>query len=392
MFDQLSKSHPTEVCSNTTFFIYNNQVFCDLQSIPLNDPNTSPSSEIYEFDHIYPSSTHPSPASFPNTLIFYTSLGSPAFYTWYPTLRQYCQNHDVTCIYRHMHPPEHQSLSFIQGFGIGLTIKNMEYKTIDDKIEKSADAASAESKDLEMNEEELKDVEGFNINKLIQRYPEDKDNLLKFKDALITENQQEDKIEIWQLKDIGLKATQRILTSKDPLNTLEDLAQNLPSRMHSLASIPVPSSLTESIQELRDSIPSSQDMLWINGVDVSIQSPHFNVFDLFSLIQTQVDAFAQLDAVTLPTTTKEQLQSIAQSWATRATKNQLYRLSSTIYEETALLTLNNVERDSRYNTLSDNLQLFLLPMYGFPQVRANYMNRLLLIDVEDQEALQQLLV
>ena len=116
------------------------------------------------------------------------------------------------------------------------------------------------------------------------------------------------------------------------------------------------------------------------------------MFDLFSLIQTQVDAFAQLDAVTLPTTTKEQLQSIAQSWATRATKNQLYRLSSTIYEETALLTLNNVERDSRYNTLSDNLQLFLLPMYGFPQVRANYMNRLLLIDVEDQEALQQLLV
>lgn len=43
------------------------------------------------------------------------------------------------------------------------------------------------------------------------------------------------RMQVWELKDIGLRATQRITQAADPLRLLADISQNFPSLVSSLS-------------------------------------------------------------------------------------------------------------------------------------------------------------
>lgn len=65
--------------------------------------------------------------------------------------------------------------------------------------------------------------------------------------------------------DLGLQATQKILTSQDPLKTLRDISQNLPILAHSLSSQQVNKTLRKDVEQTIGQLEGIPDnVMWIN--------------------------------------------------------------------------------------------------------------------------------
>lgn len=50
-------------------------------------------------------------------------------------------------------------------------------------------------------------------------------------------------MQVWNMKDFGLQATQRITASSDPLRALTEMAQNFPNLAAALSRVSVPDAL-----------------------------------------------------------------------------------------------------------------------------------------------------
>ena len=101
----------------------------------------------------------------------------------------------------------------------------------------------------------LKPTSGIDFDVLNKRYPDHMTELRELADAL-----QEDKIEkveqevkVWAVRELGLQAVQAAHASSQPLNTLRELAHNLPSRASAL-------SRTMVSQDVRSAVANVQQM------------------------------------------------------------------------------------------------------------------------------------
>ncbi|CAI6001504.1 unnamed protein product [Closterium sp. NIES-64] len=119
------------------------------------------------------------------------------------------------------------------GYGVELALKNMEYKALDDsKLHKDgAGQAAAEGSADDL----AQPVKGFLFHTLVQRYPEQTGELLTFRDQLLAAEEIRDEYNVWELKDLGIQATQRIVGGAEPLRLMQDINQNFPKIMASLA-------------------------------------------------------------------------------------------------------------------------------------------------------------
>jgi UDP-glucose:glycoprotein glucosyltransferase len=65
---------------------------------------------------------------------------------------------------------------------------------------------------------------------------------------------------------LGLKATQFIMTSKDPLSTLSQLSQDFPKYAHKISTVNLNDDLTnEIISNQRRFVKAGANAMWING-------------------------------------------------------------------------------------------------------------------------------
>ena len=62
-------------------------------------------------------------------------------------------------------------------------------------------------------------------------------------------------MQVWDLKDLGIQATQRIAQASDPLRLLTDISQNFPTLASSLSRLPVNSGLAEEVKANQRSVP-----------------------------------------------------------------------------------------------------------------------------------------
>jgi UDP-glucose:glycoprotein glucosyltransferase len=120
----------------------------------------------------------------------------------------------------------------LAGYGVSLNVKNMEYKAQNDEEVKAEHAASVAASGKEGAEE---DVRGFMFSRLGERHPALKGELDTFRDHLLSNANQEATLKVWDLKDLGLQATQRIASGAEPLRLLVDISHNFPSLASSLS-------------------------------------------------------------------------------------------------------------------------------------------------------------
>lgn len=62
-------------------------------------------------------------------------------------------------------------------------------------------------------------------------------------------------MQVWDLKDLGIQASQRIAQASDPLRLLTDISQNFPTLASSLSRLPVNTSLAEEVKANQRNVP-----------------------------------------------------------------------------------------------------------------------------------------
>lgn len=63
-------------------------------------------------------------------------------------------------------------------------------------------------------------------------------------------------LQVWDLKDLGLQASQRIVQASDPLRLLTDISQNFPTLAASLSRLPTNTSLAAEVRSNQRSLPA----------------------------------------------------------------------------------------------------------------------------------------
>lgn len=99
---------------------------------------------VLAFDHVYHCSTkEDGGSSFPKTTaILYGTVGSPSMMGFHRVLKDAAEAGEVRYVFRHALPYGNESVggegakTALQGYGVVLDVKNMEYRNLDDSSEK----------------------------------------------------------------------------------------------------------------------------------------------------------------------------------------------------------------------------------------------------------------
>jgi len=350
------------------------------------------------------------------TLILYGEMGSLQF----ATLLRHVLHMRLPFVVRHLGPISVQQpqQTILQGYGVRLDIRNVEYKSFDDKAAIHSDQSALEHHHKETHD----DTTDTLINPaILHAKPNDKNNkilpLTNQVSTTITIPPQE------QQKDLSLQATSVIAASDDPLYTLQQLAQNLPSHASALANMDVPNNLRTNAERLFDSYHSSQSSrmvntdgtaeFYVNGRRISIDRPSFNLFQLIqtlreedallSSLQEQVGKYLHSISPTTPsprtiaaiasllTMGRQAFDSLSSSHDVEDTTSpsggsaaapEKVRIDVGRGYRGALLYVNDIERDAEYRQWPTRVQEMLYGMqYGQPPtIRRNMLTVVMAVD------------
>lgn len=395
-------------------------------------------------------------------LVLYTQLGGISFATFYRSLVE----NEIPFVVRHMGSnDDDQAGSILQGYGVRLDIRNVEYKVFDDQ--KPIDAVASEDVMIDLTKLgnhisvdtdgggsiDDDNVDGTCDGSTGTCTPKDAKranqmtthflagiNLTALDLSTNGDGRESDKISteemqrqlwklhkrfeqhsqlippIWQRRHLSIQAATTVLSSRDPLISLQDISQNLPSMASTLVHVSVPKEI-EDVAELME--PSLQRLIrtsgggfWINGRSVNIERPSFNVFELIQLLQNEVEELEELERRLKPALSSnnvvkalEQIQDAftqAYSFFSKndnmeefddnemhkdTTDESRYRIDLATGDKDSVIYMNDLEKDRSYSHLNPSVKEMVMAMqYGMsPSIRRNLFTILVVQDpLEDK--------
>ena len=261
--------------------------------------------------------------------ILYGQFGTTAFASLYTSLKEL----QVAFVVRHMgHVPYEEEVTVmngahsravpttLQGYGVRLDIRNVEYKAFDDGINDSSKNGDAEPDWNEAGHHPAHPARkeylaGVNLSSLLGRLHSANEgplppDLQMLQTALIQSHPTQLRSEsivppAWQRRPLSLQAATVIASSPDPLETLKGVSENLPSVAHSLSNVQVPDSLEELAEEaaiLATKVgavsPGWGDAafgLFVNNHIIDVERPSFNVFELLGVLRAEDKRLRELE-------------------------------------------------------------------------------------------------
>ena len=161
-----------------------------------------------------------------------------------------------------------------------------------------------------------------------------------------------------QISNIGLRAVSRISNADNPLDELEDISQNLPSRASKLLGSKVSKELKEELKNIRDIVVG--DIFMINGrkIDATLDV-------ILTTMREESALAAALHTEGLSTADVVNLLTFDLELPTQFDRFDV-RSSAVIY-------LNDFEKDIMYERWPDALETFMRPLYPgqFHTIRRN---------------------
>jgi hypothetical protein len=323
----------------------------------------------------------------PGLIVLYTNLGSSSFGTWYQKLVAM----DLPFVVRHAGRGNHEMPStMLQGYGVRLDIRNVEYKVFDDREDQTEEEAMLNASEVTSGVPQY--LAGVNLTALLDGVGLDlQTDLWKMHEA---QTQQKQLIPpAWQRRELSLQAATVIAQStNNELLTLEQVSQNLPSLASTLVHVEVPEEISNVAGSMADSlkhmIQDSGGGFWINGKPLNVLRPSFNVFEMIDLLQDENEQLKQLQNTFAPHFQKEgALEQIQLAWSQGESffedasdpsdekGTDHFRINVASGEKDTVIYLNNVERDAQYQNWPTSMQQMLMMMqYGMPPtVRRNLM-------------------
>mmetsp|Transcript_11957 Transcript_11957/g.33653 ORF Transcript_11957/g.33653 Transcript_11957/m.33653 type:complete len:1727 (-) Transcript_11957:508-5688(-) len=244
----------------------------------------------------------------------------------------------------------------LPGYGVELAIKNMEYKAMDDSEVKSKAQFSQAAQDMAEGEV----VEGFLFGQLAKRKPEAQADLAAFRDFLLARqtSAEEETLKVWDLKDLGLQAVQRVASSSDPLRLLADISQNFPARATSLSRLEVDGTLRAEVKRIQQVLPSGTNFLLLNGLMVDVDT--LELYSLAERVRHDARLSQRLAAAGIPPSAIRALMAIRPALAQEDGGDVRVDLG----KSAPVKFLNNLEKDRMYSGWHTSLQTLMMPSFG----------------------------
>ena len=262
--------------------------------------------------------------------ILYGHIGTTAFASLYQSLK----DTQIKFVVRHMGyipyeeetktdsgvSPRRATPTVLQGYGVRLDIRNVEYKAFDDGSDDKTKDGDADPDWNEAGHDPAHPARneylaGVNLDRLLRRFRGVDDvplttDLCALQTALIQSHPTQLRSEsivppAWQRRPLSLQAAIVIASSTDPLETLKGVSQNLPSVAHSLSNVQVPesfevlaeeaSSLATEVGAVSPGLGDAAFGLFVNSRLVDVERPSFNVFQLLGVLRGEAKRLHELE-------------------------------------------------------------------------------------------------
>jgi len=257
----------------------------------------------------------------------------------------------------------------LTGFGVELAVKNMEYKAIDDsKVAEGGEGDVSGGVDATTEES----VAGFNFATLTERHPEHADGLRAFREELSRKSAlaSDAPLKLWDIKDLGLQATQRIALSADPLTELVEVSQNFPSLANSLSRMKLNTTMVKEVKANHKIVRPGGLVMSLNGENLELDT--IDIYTLTETISREIEFSAALRRVGLPDAVVSEVLRLPK----HSRKGVKIDTTSPVFA-----FYNDIEKDAKYATWSRDVRKLLAPMQaGMPQVRHNLYNLVVIMD------------
>jgi UDP-glucose:glycoprotein glucosyltransferase len=256
-------------------------------------------------------------------------------------------------------PPQHwiSRPLFVSGYGVELALKRTDYIVIDDRdaeeLQETGVKGSPTDPD-EVKEEAPDDLRPLSASEVIR---------------------------------LGLKSAAYVMDSADPLETLSKMSQNFPKYSSIVASHNHSGELVQEIRHNRvKMLPGGYNAMWINGVQMdSRQIDAFSLLEHLRRERKLMNKFRDLglsanDAVKL---LSHRLLTDAQAGG----EEQRYDYRDDLEENQAIIWMNNLEKDSRYETWPSDLESYIGSVHPgqLPPVRRDLHNVVVPVDLSNPE-------
>lgn len=375
------------------------QALLDVASSTASTSNsTTVSAQLFPFDHVY----NPAEASSSNLIILYSALGSKEFSEMHAFLKANIAKYRYQYVFRHYDPSsasverkdhinnkDSDKLVTLQGYGVELQIKTLEYKQTDDTILKFKQKQDETQK---QKLEEVDEMDGVVFSQLSKLYPHLSKELNSFKEHLITKHGndsslllfgEQDGSKRWELKDLALQACALIMkqsTPEDQLETLKSIVQNFPSWSSTISKTSLTNAdLRNEIKRNQERIEAGKNILLINGIVQ--EHDRLSISNLFNTLRSEIQ---------LSNTLTKQLFVKKQDVASLLHKSSQHDSNSndqrfdivTAFSEQEIFYLNDIETDQRYANFPQSLQDMTLPSY-WGQMRFSKRNTMTVVFIID---------
>ena len=359
-----------------TFIIYNSSKIEDYLPIDIHDCNVS----ILPFDHKSTSSqySHANSSNYYSAVV-YGPLGDKLTLDFFEKIYSLTRMGFLAgFIYRPWYKSSNfQFPSLLSGYGIGLAIKNTEYRAVDDSL------IPQQQNNGDHHREYETELYGLKFNLLDAVYNDYSSELTSFRHHLIEMLNDFVPLKQWQLTDLGFQICQWLLNSfpnkgVNALHGLSRLVENLPVESKHLYLLDITDGLRKEIafnQRLfsKFGIESGQSVIIFNGKIFD----EFDPFSLIPFIRGELYFFANIKSLGI---SSEDILNLL--------------LFSAPFEEMdygidlrhkGILFINNIETDVEYISWTDNIKDLLRPTFPgvIRQVRRNFFILLICFDPFD---------
>ncbi|KAG8586345.1 hypothetical protein GDO81_005352 [Engystomops pustulosus] len=324
---------------------------------------------LYKGDHIYPTLTRTAPV-----VILYAEIGTKDFATFHKALVEKAEKEEIIYVLRHyVQKPSKRKIN-LSGYGVELAIKDTEYKAMDDIEVKAINSTDKSYEGIS------EDVQGFYFDKLIQMYPDLKDNLVEFRKHLIESTNEMVPLKVWELQDLSFQAASKIISTPayEALKVLRDISQNFPIKARSLTRIALNQEMRKEIEENQKHLSETYGIqpgdasLYINGLQIDLDAQ--NSFSILDILKNEGKALHGLSVLGIK---NKDIIKYLQLQVHPGEEN--YALD---IRNSAINWVNDIETAHKYLKWPSSLQELLRPVYpgAIRPIRRNFFNLVFFLD------------
>nr|POE52017.1 udp-glucose:glycoprotein glucosyltransferase [Quercus suber] len=340
-----------EECDTWLYVPFNGQKFC---SPDLNEANahavekvSSAKLRLLPFDRVLGDASSEWPS------VLYSDITSTSFRAFYKTLSKTADVGKTSLIVRYKPSKDGITRPFtVSGYGVELALKRTDYIVIDDRQAEQEAREIPVSEETTLSEDEMSDLRPLSSS---------------------------------ELRGLGMKAASFVQSSDSPFDTLYRLLQDFPKHSAVVAGVNISDDIVQEHLANREVLlPSGNNMLWINGVQVMPRD--VDAYSLLEFLRKERRTIRGIRELGL--SAPEAVDLLAhEAITTSQTGQEAQRYDWRDDNEggNVILWLNDIEKDKRYAEWPASVTALLQRTYPgqLPAVRRDLHNLLMPIDLAD---------